>query len=486
MHKNRLIYLLQGLKRKEMTRFQAFVHADYFNKHRDVRALVDYLEGIYPQFTEKNCARQLLFEQLFPGRKHQQAKLAIIFTYTLRLLEQFLAQEWLNEQANQQQMAIMYQLRQRKSYSHYEKILEQTQKQFQRHPHRDSKQYWWQYQLATERDAYFDQRQIRQHDPSIQLKQHHLDLFFLAEKLKDACEMHVRQKILKVDYHPKFLDLALSEIENNLDEYRSHPAIFVYFWIYRMLIQHDSDHYFVALDNLQQQEQFFDTTELKTIYNYFQNYCIEQINHNNPQFLAELFKLYQSQLEKGLMIEDGFLSEWHYKNIVTTAIRLNEMDWCHHFILSFKDLLRPESRENAYRFNLANYYYATRRFEEVLPLLTQVAYKDLRYSLGAKALLLRTYYDLEEYEALYSLTGSFRQFLLRNKLMADSRRTGYYNLFKFTQRAARIRAHIGFSNTQKLEKDLQKLKMDMQNAEAIFNKSWLEEKMGDLEGLVVC
>ena len=142
---------------------------------------------------------------------------------------------------------------------------------------------------------------------------------------------------------------------------------------------------------------------------------------------------------------------------------------------------RPRPRITLTVLNLASYYYAAEKYREVLPLLTQVEYKDLRYSLGAKALLLRTYYDLEEYEALYSLTGSFRQFLLRNKLMADSRRTAYYNLFKFTQRAARIRALKGYHSSEKLKRELEKLTKDIQEAEAIFNKSWLEEKIGELE-----
>ena len=82
--------------------------------------------------------------------------------------------------------------------------------------------------------------------------------------------------------------------------------------------------------------------------------------------------------------------------------------------------------------------------------------------------------------ALYSLTGSFRQFLLRNKLMADGRRAGYYNLFKLTQRAARLKSQIGFRNKEKLTKDLNKLIADVNAAGAIFNQSWLEEKILEL------
>ncbi|MDX1666964.1 MAG: hypothetical protein R3350_07035, partial [Saprospiraceae bacterium] len=176
-----------------------------------------------------------------------------------------------------------------------------------------------------------------------------------------------------------------------------------------------------------------------------------------------------------------YLSEWHYKNIVTTGIRLGEMDWVHNFIEQYRESLEPEARENAYRFNLASYYYAVGHFDGVLELLTKVEYSDLRYNLGARALLLRTYYDLGEYEALRSLRDSFKQYLLRNKLMSDSRREGYYNLFKFTHRAALLKMRVDYSSAESLNKDLSRLKRAVDASDAIFNRPWLLEKIGEIE-----
>ncbi|MCB0554205.1 MAG: hypothetical protein KDD02_11690, partial [Phaeodactylibacter sp.] len=107
-------------------------------------------------------------------------------------------------------------------------------------------------------------------------------------------------------------------------------------------------------------------------------------------------------------------------------------------------------------------------------------YSDLRYNLGAKALLLRTYYDLEEYEALHSLTESFKQYLHRNKLMADLRRQGYYNLFMLTRRAAQLRSNLDYFSTDRSRKELQKLQESITRAGAIFNKGWLLEKVEEL------
>ncbi|MEN0005434.1 MAG: hypothetical protein AAF798_14880 [Bacteroidota bacterium] len=463
-----------------MTRFREFAYSPYFNKHEGVKALIDYLWKLYPDFTEKRCDRHKIFATLFPEEIHNQAKLAVLFTYALRLLQQFLQVEVAHQHSAQGQLYLLQALRDRQQHPHYEKILAKTESMLEKASRRDSHYFRQQFLLATEADAYYTDTQSRKHDHNIQWRQNNLDRFYLAEKLRDACEMHVRSQILKVDYSTRLWETVLREVKENLPTYQQVPAIYIYFLIYQMLTEQTSQHYFEALNTLKRVASFFELEEQKTLYNYLQNYCIHQINTGNAAFLQEIFHLYKMQLEGNLMIEEGYLSEWHYKNIVTTGIRLNEMDWVFSFIETYKHKLEPEAMDNAYRFNLASYYYATQQYDQVLSLLLQVEYSDLRYSLGAKALLLRTYYDLEETEALLSLCDSFRQYLLRNKLMADNRRVGYSNLFKLTKRAAILRSNIGFTATKRLNKEMNRLKTDIDRA-TIFNRLWLVQKWEELD-----
>ena len=112
--------------------------------------------------------------------------------------------------------------------------------------------------------------------------------------------------------------------------------------------------------------------------------------------------------------------------------------------------------------------------------MTQVEYTDIRYSLNAKTLLLRTYYDLEEYEALIALSDAFRQYLQRNRLISDDRKKGYYYLLQFIKRACQIKAGLGIVRLAKSQKEFKRLVKDMDGAGTIFNRGWLEEKMQEL------
>ena len=482
MLQHKLIDFLKSFDRKEMTRFKEFSLSPYFNKHEKVQNLICYLSDIFPHYQAKNCERHFLFKKVFGKDAYDQSKLAVVFTYSVRLVEQFLVQEERKKSSNsyKDQIMLLRQLRQRKKYTAYEKLQRKVEKSLNTQSKRDGWFYEQQFSLATEADHYFTENQRGRNDENLEHRQIYLDLFYMAEKLRDACEIHVRANILKVDFSSNMMDSLIKEIEKNVDKYQTFPAVLIYYRIYKMLKESDVSYYYDALDQLENLSRFFSIEEQKTIYNYYQNYCAQQINKGGYTFLGEIFKLYQLQLKAGLMLEGGFLSEWHYKNIVTVGLLLNETVWVKNFIEEYKETLHPDSVDNAYRFNLASYHYAVKEWDKVLELLVQVEYSDLRYSLGAKVLLLRTYYDLNEYEALHSLTDSFRQYIHRNKLLADARAKSYVELFKMTRKVAQLRSKVDYLDVEKWSKELARIEKSI-DEKSIFNKPWLKEKVHELK-----
>lgn len=485
VYKNKLIHVLAGFSRKEMTRFKEFCYSPYFNKHEQVQRLVGYLSDIYPKFDEKRCNRQFLYGKLFDREDFDQGKLALVFTYTQKCLEQFLAQEQYQNDEASQKIFLLKSLIQYEEFFTFEKILKKLEKEHLSKSVRNANYYHHTYLLAKNADDYYNLIDRRRVDNSLEEKQENLNFFFILEKLKDACETKVRQNILKVNYQDRMTELVLREIEEQEANYEAYPAITFYFQLYKMLDkQEDTSAYFQALGSLENRTHLFPRKELIHIYIYFMNYCISRINKGDSKFLNEVFKLYKAQLTQELLYENGQLSEWDYKNIVTTAIRLHELDWVYEFIETYKERLKPEARENAYQYNLAAYHYANGSLAEVLNLLTRVEYSDLRYNLSAKALLLRTYYDLNEFEPLLALTESFRQYLMRNKLMSDNRRTGFNNLFKVTRKLSALRNKVGFTGKEKLYKDLEKIDHEINETKLLYNRDWLIEKWEDLRNKI--
>ena len=477
MENNRVIRILSTFSRKEMTRFNDLVHSPYFNKHQEVRLLVHYMNKIYPNFNQKHCNRYQLSKVIYPGETHRQNKLAVLFTYTYRLLEVFLLQEELKEESIYQQVLLIRNLRRRKQMKDMERSIRLLDNSLQQHLFRDNSFYRGQYYLAAEKDNYQVLAKMSQQDNSLEKKQQFLDTTYLIEKLKDACEMQVRTNILKVNYSTRLLEAVLQEVSENLAEYCQVPPVLVFYQIYLMLTEKEEQYYFEVVKSLQKEEHFFPKDSLQAIYNYLQNYCIAQINRGNGLFMKELFKLYQLQLEKSLILEDPYTFEWHYKNIVTVGLRLEATDWVGHFIQEYKTYLPEEVRENAYSFNLASYYYAIQQLDKVLDLLTQVEYKHIRYSFGAKALLLRTYFDLGEDEVLLSQIDSFWQYLYRNRSINESRIEGFKNLLKYLKKLVLLRTQKGVVEKDKWFQEVEQLSISVEQVSNIINKTWLMDKI---------
>ncbi len=466
-----------------MTRFVAFCHSPYFNKHDQVKDLVSYLSLIYPQFDPKKCDRKQLFKKVFGSIPFDYGKLALVFTYTQRCLNHFIAQEQFEGHPKLKDLLLLEGLKDLSQYTAFEKALGKLELEQSNPQSLNAEHYYINYRLAKNADDYYILLDRRQMDKSLEKKQLSLDYFYILEKLKDACEAKVREKILKVNYVPDLLPEVLSYVETSQEQLETAPIILVYYRIYEMLSKVDQvKHYYQAVSYLTTKTDWIEKGDLEQIYIYLMNYCIAKINKGENEFLKEIFELYKAQLDQGLLLEDNELSEWDYKNIVTTAIRLGEMDWVFDFIESYKDRLSHKAKENAYRFNLASFHYAKGNYGEVLGLLTKVEYSDLRYNMGAKALLLRTYYDLGEYDLLHSLTESTRQYLLRNKLLSETRRERYNNLFRLTRKAASLRAKKAYLPKSKAQQELKKLTKEVKNTPLMGNREWLMEKIEQLEG----
>ena len=484
MISNQLFKLLSNLNRKEMTRFKEFSLSPYFNKHLGVSGLVEYLNGIYPEFTEKNCSKAKLMQVINHHSAKSNQKLAVLFTYTRRLFDQFLSLESFKGIDALAKVTLLQQLRKKGHYRSYEKTLNRGLTELESTPFRDGEHYRYQFLLAQEADLFYTQLTSHEQDYAIQKKENALDVFYLSEKLKDACEMKVRRRIISVDYSESLMEVVIDEVATNPLRYADKPPIVVYFSIYQMMTLETKASYQDALEQVKKYAAFFPMGELKSLYNFLLNFCVNQINKGRPGFLKASFELYQIQLERDLLLINDILPEWHYKNIVTTALRLQEMEWVYEFIESYQHLLSPEVRDNAYSFNLASYYYSCQLYDKALQLLTKVEYTDLRYNLSARALLLRTYYDLEEHEALISLCKSFKQFLQRHKEIAEFRRKGYRNLFDLTRKASQLRNNLGYVSANKSKLELEKLKMAIAGAQDLFNRVWLEQRVASLEQVI--
>ena len=297
-----------------------------------------------------------------------------------------------------------------------------------------------------------------------------LDQYFVAKKLQVSAEKINLNFILKKESDDPFLDTILQQIDAGL--FGDSLYIGLYRLIIKSLIEPENEGVFTEL-----QHQVpvligrLSESELSDLYQYLLNYCIRRINAGNLSFQQELFSVYQSALENGALFTNGHISQWDFKNVVTIALRTGHSSFAREFIHSHKQHLAANQRTNALAYNLANLHFSEGDYRAAIKQLQKVDLDDVFYRLDARSILLKSYYELDDTDALFYHATAFRSLLNRNRKISDQQRKLYLNLIKHTLSLSRW------------ADDLARIKSVQKRIETdrnVADLSWIENKLREL------
>jgi hypothetical protein len=480
MKNSKLLQSIQKLSARERILFQDFVQSPYFNKHEDT---IQVLECIQEDLQKhKIPSRQKIFQKLYPNKSYNEAKINVLMSYLMNLLSAFLGQQDLENNQSELRIAQLKAAQQRGLdkivKAQYRKITQQLEQE----QIRDSQYYHHLSRTQKSMDTYHIIKGDRQQSGLLQSAVDNFDRYYISERLRFGCDMLSRMNIINEAFDLGILHDLLKHINAQKEVYLSVPSISIYYSILMSLQDsEDEQHYRLLIDLLEKYSLQFSREEAQEMYDYAQNYCIRKINAGRSDYEQEIFKLYNLQIEKDLIKQNGQLSEWDYKNIITVGCRLKAFDWTRNFLEENKKHLVESSRDNAYNYNLASFYYAQKTYDQALQLLQNVNFRESYYHLGAKFIQTKIYFEQEEWSALYSLLDSFKIYILRNKSMATTQRKAPLNFIRLTQKLAKIREKTEIRNTKYTEEALQKLEKAISESSAIVNVDWLQLQMKKLK-----
>lgn len=479
MHDSKLISILKKLNSRERTRFKEYVQSPFFNKHRGLIKLCDYLLDFAPQFNHEKLSQKAAFEAIFPDEKYSEQHIYTLLSNLLELMNGFLAQvEFENSQLTQKRYT-MAALRRLKEDRQWQSVKKQYQIIRSKQIENNSMSLIESKLFYDELDANFISKQLRESDPNLQLSSDLLDKYYFAEKLKSACDIISRNIVIKAAYISFELNEILKIIDRNREKFSDCAAILVYRNILEMLSKDASYHKTIAL--IKEYKEHFLAEEVKTQFDYTINFVIRKLNSGEPEWYRAFLELHRYLLQNGILLRDGKLPEWDFKNIVTVALRANETDWVEQFINEYKNSLPENVRENAYLYNMAAFYMEAGRHIESMQLLQKVEFTDESYQLGAKIILLKCYYELGEYEAGMSLIQSFKKLIERSKTLSAYRQNSNLNMLKVAAKLFKFQFEFEYVGSSKVRRIKKAIKADLDILEPIANFDWLNEKFAQID-----
>lgn len=428
MENSKLIGLLRTLTPRERRSFREMVASPYFNRNQDLLRLSDWLDGFAPDYA--GASRAAAHVALFPGEAPDDAGLNHLMSFLLKLAEDFVGLEAFKKASVQTARYTLQGLAQRGLDKHYQFMLERTRRSLAAAPTPDAALFYDAYAVEIIDAEQFARHAPRQFNAGVQKATDHLDAFYLLEKLRRTCYMYTSQAILATPYNLQLVEEICRFTGANLDKMPT-PAIEAYYRIFQMLTKGETDEDFQALKHLlATRADAFSREDLSDVYQYAINFCNIQIMKVREAYVREAFDLYSDGVASGILLQDGILSPWHFKNIITLALRLKNYDWTEQFIEGNTRLLAPEFQTDARHYNMALLYYNCGRLKESMSHLNKVEFTDIHYSTGAKVMLCQIYYQNDDYDALDSLLHAFNTFLRRNKLLSEDVRRAYLNFIQ--------------------------------------------------------
>jgi hypothetical protein len=246
------------------------------------------------------------------------------------------------------------------------------------------------------------------------------------------------EAVLNISYESHYWQAVLAWSAS--PNYAEIPAIQVYRLLLLLLTNPDDTENFEPAKLLvASSERLFRPDELRQHYTQLLNYCTRRFNRFNDQrFLNEHLEINKLLLNNGLIFEDNCLPPWRYTNLVTVGLKTGQIEWTRQFIHEYQKRLPEEYRENAFRYNLAQYHYYLKNYDEAQHALLQVEFTDVLLNVSVRSLLIKTYCETEQTELLLSYLEATRIFLLRNQLLDAHIKKQMQKFVEFTAKFVKI------------------------------------------------
>ncbi len=475
MYSSRLIKTLENLPNRQQELFKSFVISPYFNQHDQTIKLLEIilkeLDKPKPQLD-----KGVVFKKLFPKKEYDEQKIHNVMSYLMRLYHRFLAYQQFEEQSLQEQFSTIQQAysdNQLDVFTNRSKLFERT---IEKREVLDGDFYFYQYRYHDLMRDYKINHVSRSDQSSAQKMLNYLDQFYILEKLKHSAMLTAHQMITNTKYEFELLDEVLVHVQSNWNYYQTQPTIAAFYTSLKMLLEEHNPAYYQQLKELlQTYPHHYAHKDLSELYNFTSNYCILKINKGDKDFEYELFETYQQALEREVLLENGKIDGWMYKNIATLGCHLKAFKWTLQFLEDYKNILSDKHKSNAYNYSLAYYYVSTQNYKEAQKLLLQVKFTETQYHLGGNLLLIRSYYEEKDHEALLSLLESMRLYVLRSKRMTTKEKKGYKTFVRQTKKLTQLTMEADYMLKNDLQKKVTALKNKVRESDGLA-KSWILNK----------
>lgn len=457
---------LQQIPEKILERFTQYLQSPFFHSHEETLELWMSLRLYSPHF---EVSDKDLYCVAFPEKTYDNSRLRVLRSYLYNHLENFL--QHLELEARQKDRnrllrvaAFRYSLPQLNKAA-WEPI--------------GNPIYW------EPEDAYdeFVLRRDRLRNEVKGANRHSileskvlepLDSFYVIQRLKYLCVL--AEPITNSD--PIMLKPEIELVFDLYKQFELHqqPLAAIYFHLLRLYVAEDPNENLENLDKLLDKfREQLDPNEVINIYTIWFNYLNQQYRAGAKEGLRKIFELYKKMITLSCFFELGSFSAKHFLNVSCIATNLKEFEWAKSFLDENEVKLVDPWRQSIFAYCYGFWLFSQGLYTEAKLQLLDVEMLDTSLKIMSQLLLLKIYFESNDFEGMESIRMALKTFLYRNKEMTKVNKLSVSNFLRFSSRI------FNYKNGPRSSNALAKLALEISNCEPIQSRSWLEHKLEELQ-----
>lgn len=462
--KSKLLSILMGLDEPLLHQFQRQILLEG-SPQRDMVLIFKYLLRYHPNFDRKELSQTYAYQKIFK-EPFNYARLMKGISKVYKRLNQFLITKELETNTFYQEFLLA------KAYNRYNLlapfealITKKTDLSNAESTINDGL-----VQLQWNHLAYFSGVTTKTRTDSTPIKKASdaLDAYFIGIKLRHLCELASRKPFSLKHSEEDFGAFILNYCQNKpaaLSKLHS-----LYWLAYQLITQKKQPIYKQLKQNYWESWCILGKEDQVALLTYLMNFSAGEIKKNNTEYIEEIFQLYQSGIEKQILIVNKLFIEDHFVNLIYIASYLKKFDWIYQLLDQLEGQIINCLSPSVFNLAMARLTFAQQLYQTCQDHLLAIDYSIFIYAFRAKALEIACAFELNESVVrIESLCKAYENYLRKNKVQYKTHSIGGLNFIYVVRQLKKI-------NPQK-----EKLKQKLNNFEYISSSKWLLEKINELK-----
>jgi hypothetical protein len=478
MENSKLFSLLRTFSRKEMRLFDDFLCSPYHNTNRQLNVFFDAIKKHHPGFSSPRLEKEKLHRAVFGKMRFDDVRVRGLMSDVLELAEEFLALENMKKQGFSTDAFLLNELDARDQDALY---VMRARRYSGEETHDQPLGRWGllnHYLVAYEQMFFLwkthnDKKEKLIGTQLFEQPLQRLSEFFIHEGSAIDLRMRIMKQIIAYsDTAGPYLS-AVSELAGAL---KKKPLLLDFIRLQAEVAGMKNEQAYQALKTLvlEPRVQHFSFRDLETCFTLLNDYCNYQYMTGSRDYVADSFLFLKRQMELGIHMRNGHMSETLFSNIVIEAVKNKAFDWARSFIHEHARYLPAGNRDDTIGYCLGTVYEQEGKLREALYHFSRVSKPPLQISINIKCQFVKIYYARGDLPQVLATCAGFSKFLKKNPKYPDSRKKPILDFIAYAGLLTKFR--LG-----KIDRPIAEIVREMEAHSNLGLKGWLVRMGKELE-----